>query len=66
MFLAPVPGDGAGRLSNLLAEDKEGFLKALARTRAGTPEENLSEAWVSALAGSGATAIGAFVPIPLS
>jgi VIT1/CCC1 family predicted Fe2+/Mn2+ transporter len=58
-----LPGDVAGRLSNLLAEDKEGFIKALARLRAGTSEEDLSNPWVSALAGSGATAIGAFVPI---
>jgi len=58
-----LPEDVAGRLSNLLAENKEGFVKALARTRGNASEENLSNPWVAALTGFAATAIGAFVPI---
>jgi VIT1/CCC1 family predicted Fe2+/Mn2+ transporter len=58
-----LPEDVAERLSHLLAENKEGFVKALARTRANISEENLSNPWAAALAGFSATAIGAFVPI---
>jgi VIT1/CCC1 family predicted Fe2+/Mn2+ transporter/rubrerythrin len=58
-----LPEDVAGRLAHLLAENKEGFIKALARTRANVTEENLSNPWVAALTGFAATAIGAFVPI---
>jgi VIT1/CCC1 family predicted Fe2+/Mn2+ transporter/rubrerythrin len=58
-----LPEDVAGRLAHLLAEDKEGFIKALARTRGNGSEESLSNPWVSAFAGFGATAIGAFIPI---
>lgn len=58
-----LPEDVAGRLAHLLAENKEGFIKALARTRANVTEENLSNPWVVALTGFAATAIGAFVPI---
>jgi VIT1/CCC1 family predicted Fe2+/Mn2+ transporter len=58
-----LPEDVASRLAHLLAEDKEGFIKALARTRGNGSEENLNNPWVSALAGAGATAIGAFIPI---
>ena len=58
-----LPEDVAGRLAHLLAENKEGFVKALARTRANISEENLSDPWVAALTGFAATAVGAFVPI---
>jgi VIT1/CCC1 family predicted Fe2+/Mn2+ transporter/rubrerythrin len=58
-----LPEDVAGRLAHLLAENKEGFIKALARTRANVTEESLSNPWVAALTGFAATAIGAFVPI---
>jgi len=58
-----LPEDVAARLAHLLAENKEGFIKALARTRANVSEENLSNPWVAALTGFAATAIGAFVPI---
>jgi vacuolar iron transporter family protein len=58
-----LPEDVAGRLAHLLAENKDGFVKALARTRANISEENLSNPWVAALTGFAATAIGAFVPI---
>ncbi|SNS71738.1 Predicted Fe2+/Mn2+ transporter, VIT1/CCC1 family [Granulicella rosea] len=58
-----LPEDVAERLSHLLAEDKEVFVKALARTRGSISEENLSNPWVAALTGFAATAIGAFVPI---
>jgi VIT1/CCC1 family predicted Fe2+/Mn2+ transporter/rubrerythrin len=58
-----LPEDVAGRLAHLLAENKEGFVKALARTRANVSEENLGNPWSAALTGFAATAIGAFVPI---
>ncbi|WP_128913440.1 VIT1/CCC1 transporter family protein [Granulicella sibirica] len=58
-----LPEDVAERLSHLLAENKEGFVKALARTRANVSEESLSDPWTAALTGFTATAIGAFVPI---
>jgi VIT1/CCC1 family predicted Fe2+/Mn2+ transporter/rubrerythrin len=58
-----LPEDVAERLSHLLAENKEGFVKALARTRANVSEESLSNPWAAALTGFVATAIGAFVPI---
>ena len=58
-----LPEDVAERLSHLLAENKEGFVKALARTRANVSEETLSNPWTSALTGLAATAVGAFVPI---
>jgi len=58
-----LPEDVAGRLSHLLAEDKEGFVKALARTTANLSEEDLSNPWGAALTGFAATAIGAFLPI---
>ena len=58
-----LPEDVAGRLAHLLAENKEGLVKALARTRANISEENLSDPWVAALTGFAATAVGAFVPI---
>lgn len=58
-----LPEDVAGRLADLLAENKEGFVKALARTRGNVSEENLSNPWSAALTGFAATAIGAFVPV---
>lgn len=58
-----VPEDVAGRLAHLPAENKEGFVKALARTRANISEENLSNPWVAALTGFAATATGAFLPV---
>lgn len=58
-----LPEDVAGRLAHLLAENKEGFVKALTRIGANLSEENLSNPWVAALTGFAATAIGAFVPI---
>lgn len=58
-----LPEDVAGRLVHLLAENKEELIKALARTRANTSEDALSNPWVSALAGGLATAVGAFIPI---
>jgi VIT1/CCC1 family predicted Fe2+/Mn2+ transporter/rubrerythrin len=58
-----LPEDVADSLSHLLAENKEGFVKALARSRPNITEENLSNPWVAALTGFAATAIGAFVPI---
>ncbi|ADW71354.1 protein of unknown function DUF125 transmembrane (plasmid) [Granulicella tundricola MP5ACTX9] len=58
-----LPEDVAERLSHLLAENKEGFVKALARIRANVSEENLSDPWRAALTGVVATAVGAFVPI---
>jgi VIT1/CCC1 family predicted Fe2+/Mn2+ transporter/rubrerythrin len=58
-----LPEDVAGRLAHLLAENKEGFINALARTRAGISEENLSNPGIAALTGFAATAVGAFVPI---
>jgi len=58
-----LPEDVAGRLSHLLAENKESFVKALARTRGNASEENLDHPWVAALTGFAATGIGAFVPI---
>ena len=54
-----LPEDVAGRLAHLLAENKEGFVKALARTRANVSEENLGNPWSAALTGFAATAIGA-------
>ena len=44
-----LPEDVSGRLVHLLAENKEGFVKALARVGANLSEENLSNPWVSAL-----------------
>jgi VIT1/CCC1 family predicted Fe2+/Mn2+ transporter/rubrerythrin len=58
-----LPEDVAGRLVHLLAENKEDLVKALARTHANASEEGLSNPWISALTGSVATAVGAFVPI---
>ncbi len=58
-----LPEDVAGRLSLLIAEDKESFVRALARTTANVSEENLGNPWVAALTGFAATAFGAFVPI---
>ena len=58
-----LPEDVASRLVHLLAENKEELVKALARTRANTSEEALSNPWMSGLTGSTATALGAFVPI---
>ncbi|WP_263384812.1 VIT1/CCC1 transporter family protein [Granulicella arctica] len=58
-----LPEDVAERLAHLLAEDKDGFVKALARISANLSEENLSNPWVAALTGFAATAVGAFVPI---
>jgi VIT1/CCC1 family predicted Fe2+/Mn2+ transporter len=58
-----LPEDVAGRLSHLIAEDKDGFVRALARTRANVSEENLANPWVAALTGFTATGVGAFVPI---
>jgi VIT1/CCC1 family predicted Fe2+/Mn2+ transporter/rubrerythrin len=58
-----LPEDVAGRLAYLLADNKEGFVKTLARVKANLSEENLSNPWVAALTGSTATAAGAFVPI---
>ncbi|MBB5059923.1 VIT1/CCC1 family predicted Fe2+/Mn2+ transporter [Granulicella aggregans] len=58
-----LPEDVAGRLSHLLAENKESFVKALARTGANLSEENLKNPWIAALTGFAATAIGAFVPM---
>ena len=58
-----LPEDVSERLSHLLAENKEGFVKALARLRPNVLEENLSNPWAAALTGFVATAAGAFVPI---
>jgi VIT1/CCC1 family predicted Fe2+/Mn2+ transporter len=58
-----LPEDVSGRLAHLLAENKEGFVKALARTRTNISEENLSRPWVASLTGFTATAIGAFLPV---
>jgi vacuolar iron transporter family protein len=58
-----LPEEVAISLVHLLAENKEGLIKALARTRSNTSEESLSVPWVSALVGAVATATGAFVPI---
>lgn len=58
-----LPEDVSGRLAHLLAENKEGFVKALTRIGANLSEENLSNPWVAALTGFAATAVGAFVPI---
>ncbi len=58
-----LPEDVAGRLAHLLAENKEGFVKALTRIGANLSEENLSNPWIAALTGFTATAVGAFVPI---
>jgi VIT1/CCC1 family predicted Fe2+/Mn2+ transporter/rubrerythrin len=58
-----LPEDVATRLVHLLAENKEDFIKALARTQSNTSEENLSNPWISALVSSVATATGAFIPI---
>jgi VIT1/CCC1 family predicted Fe2+/Mn2+ transporter/rubrerythrin len=58
-----LPEDVAGRLAHLLAENKEGFVRALAHTRANISEENLSNPWVAALTGFTSTAIGAFLPV---
>ena len=58
-----LPEDVAARLSHLLAQDKDGFVKALARTRANVSEENLPDPWIASLTGFSATAVGAFVPI---
>ena len=57
-----LPEDVADRLSHLLAEDREGFVKALARTRGNASEENLSSPWVAALTGFAATGIGCLRP----
>lgn len=58
-----LPEDVSSRLAHLLAENKEGFIKALARTRDNFSEDNLSDPWTSALTGFCATAVGAFIPI---
>lgn len=58
-----LPEDVAGRLAHLLAENKEGFVRALARIRANLSEDSLSNPWMAALTGFAATAVGAFVPI---
>ena len=58
-----LPEDVAERLSHLLAENKEGFVKALARLGSNVSAESLSNPWTAALTGGVATAIGAFVPI---
>ncbi len=61
--LRGLPEDVAGWLSHPLAENKESFLKALARTGANLSEESLKNPSVAALTGFAATAIGAFVPM---
>ncbi len=58
-----LPEDVASRLVHLLAENKEDLIRALARTRANTSEEALSNPWIFAFTGSLATALGAFIPI---
>jgi VIT1/CCC1 family predicted Fe2+/Mn2+ transporter/rubrerythrin len=58
-----LPGDVASRLSHLVADDKEGLVRALARSNGSSTEESLSDPWVSAVAGFGATGVGAFLPI---
>lgn len=58
-----LPEDVAGRLAYLLAQNRESFVKALARTRASLSKEHLGNLLVSALTGFVATATGAFVPI---
>ena len=52
-----LPRDVAGRLAHLVADNKEGLIKALARTNTNSSEESLSNAWISAFTGFGATAI---------
>ena len=58
-----LPEEVAITLVHLLAENKERFINALARTQSNLSEENLSIPWVSALVGAVATATGAFIPI---
>lgn len=58
-----LPEEVAVSLVHLLAENKEGFIQALARTQLNTSEENLSTPSVSGLVGAVATATGAFIPI---
>jgi VIT1/CCC1 family predicted Fe2+/Mn2+ transporter/rubrerythrin len=58
-----LPEEVAISLVHLLAENKEGLIKALARTQSNLSEENLSIPSVSALVGAVATATGAFIPI---
>jgi VIT1/CCC1 family predicted Fe2+/Mn2+ transporter/rubrerythrin len=58
-----LPEEVAITLVHLLAENKERFINALARTQSNLSEENLSIPWISALVGAVATATGAFIPI---
>jgi vacuolar iron transporter family protein len=58
-----LPEEVAITVVHLLAENKERFIKALARTQSNLSEENLSTPSVSALVGAVATATGAFIPI---
>jgi len=58
-----LPEDVAIRLVHLLAENKEEFIKTLARMQSNMSEENLSIPSVAALVGAVATATGAFLPI---
>lgn len=58
-----LPEDVAGRLAHLMAENKEGFIKASVRTRANLSEETLRNPWLAALTGFAATATGAFLPV---
>jgi VIT1/CCC1 family predicted Fe2+/Mn2+ transporter/rubrerythrin len=58
-----LPEEVAISVVHLLAENKERFIKALARTQSNLSEENLSTPSVSALVGAVATATGAFIPI---
>jgi VIT1/CCC1 family predicted Fe2+/Mn2+ transporter/rubrerythrin len=58
-----LPEEVAISLVHLLAENKEGFIQALARMQSNLSEENLSTPSLSALVGAMATATGAFIPI---
>ena len=58
-----LPEEVAINLVHLLAENKERFIKALARAQSNLSEETLTTPSISALVGAVATATGAFIPI---
>ena len=58
-----LPQDVADRIVNRLAENKEQFVRALARARVNNTEESLVGPWSSAITGAVSPTAGAFVPV---
>ena len=61
--LKGVPKADADKIAEVLAADKDQFLKTMAAEKLNLTEDGLSNPITSALSGSISTAIGAFIPI---